>query len=232
MAYIVLAAFVAGVISVLTPCVLPLIPVVMAGSVGHKLRPLAIVIGMAMTFSLMGVVTSVVGGAVATYTSLLRTFATFVIIFLGMLLASKRLNEKFILVASQIVERLGPVKLQSEVGTGVFGGFILGLSLGLVWIPCVGPILGSVLAMVALQGDVFIGGLSLFFYSVGIGIPMLIVAYTGKFTSTRMKKVAKYSDTIKTIAGIILILVGISILLGWDKKIQVLLLPYFPEITV
>jgi cytochrome c-type biogenesis protein len=232
MAYIVLAAFVAGVISVLTPCVLPLIPVVMAGSVGHKLRPLAIVIGMAITFSLMGVVTSVVGGTVAAYTSLLRTFATFVIIFLGVLLVSKRLNEKFILIASQIIGRLGPVKLQSEVGTGVLGGFILGLSLGLVWIPCVGPILGSILAMVALRGDVFIGGLSLFFYSVGIGIPMLIVAYTGKFTSTRMKNVAKYSDTIKTIAGIILILVGISILLGWDRKIQVLLLPYFPEIAV
>jgi|Deesub1362A_J573_1020465.scaffolds.fasta_scaffold00109_69 cytochrome c biogenesis protein CcdA len=232
MAYLILVAFLAGIISVLTPCVLPLIPAVMAGSIGDRLRPIAIVLGMSITFSLMGVVTSKIGGTVATYTSFLRDLATFIIIFLGLLLVSEKLNEKFVLTAGVIMNKLGSIEIKEGVGTGKIGGFILGLSLGIVWIPCVGPILGSVLTAVALKGDVLTGGLSLFSYSLGIGIPMLIVAYTGKLTFSRMRSVAKHGETIKKIAGVLLILTGISIFLGLDRQIQIWLLPYFPEIVV
>jgi cytochrome c-type biogenesis protein len=226
--HLVIISFLAGLVTIATPCVLPLIPVIMAGSVGGRLRPIAIVVGMSITFTMMGIVTSRVGGAAGVYTDYLRTFAVLVIILMGFLLVSKRLNEKFVAGASVVIDKIRPARAGSD--PGVMGGFILGLSLGIVWIPCVGPILASVLAMVAVEGNILTGSLSLFSYSLGIGLPMLIIAYTGKLTSERIKTLAKYGEDIRRAAGVVLILVGISMLLGLDRQVQSLLLPYFPEV--
>jgi cytochrome c-type biogenesis protein len=222
-------AFIGGLVSVLSPCVLPILPVIMAGSVGHRLRPIAIVLGMAVTFSLTGIVTSTVGGTLAGYARYIRVFATLVIILMGLILVSRKLAEKFVLFVSVVMQKFHPEKVQ-DTGTGLMGGFILGLSLGLVWVPCVGPIVGSILVLVALEGDVILGGLALFSFAVGIGIPMILVAYAGKRASKRITGLARYAGNLKKIAGIVLILTGIFMLLGLDTDVQFWLYPYFPEI--
>ncbi len=89
---------------------------------------------------------------------------------------------------------------------GAAGGLMLGVSLGIVWTPCIGPILGAILMMVAVQGDILYGGILLVIYSLGLGLPLLAIAYTSHFT---LKPFVKYSVIIKRISGIILVLAGL-----------------------
>jgi cytochrome c biogenesis protein CcdA len=94
-------------------------------------------------------------------------------------------------------------------GEGAVSGFLLGLSLGVLWIPCVGPILGSILTMVALEGNTATGALTLSIYSLGFAIPMLLLAYSAHFSSSKIRLISKWDVVIKKGAGIVLILVGL-----------------------
>lgn len=226
---LVLLSFVAGFISISSPCVLPLIPVVMAGSTGSRLRPLLIVLGMSFTFTLMGVLTSQ-AGAVAGFSSALRFAGIALIILLGAVLAVEKLDQYFVLYSSALMNRLNLG--QPSGREGVLGALILGLSLGVVWIPCVGPILGVVLTRVAMEGEVLMGGFSLFLYSLGMGVPMLAIAYSGKYALSRMESVSQHNLAIRRTAGVIIILMGIALLFGIDRKLQAILAPYFPELPL
>jgi len=201
----------------------------MAGSIGSRLRPLLIVLGMSVTFTLMGVLTSQVG-AVAELSTTLRNVGIALIIILGAILVWDRLNEYFIMYASRAMNSLNLGQPSSQGGS--IGALVLGLSLGVVWIPCVGPILGLVLTAVALEGEVIMGGFSLLLYSLGMGIPMLAVAYLGKYASSRMEGISQHNKTIRKVAGVAIILMGIALLFGMDKKLQIILAPYLPELAL
>ena len=97
---------------------------------------------------------------------------------------------------------------QAEEG-GLLGGFLLGASLGIVWMPCIGPILASILLIVAQQGTMFYGGVLLFAYSMGLGVPMLAIAYSSNFISGKVRSFAKHTMLVRRIAGVVLIVVGI-----------------------
>ncbi len=224
---LVLLSFVAGIVSITSPCVFPLIPIVMAGSTGSKVRPILIVLGMSVSFTLMGILTSQVG-AVAEISRNLRFLGIILIIAMGFFLASDKLNNYFIMYSSMLLNRFNLAQPSGKRG-GNLGALILGFSLGVVWIPCVGPVLGAVLTAVALKGEVFLGGISLFLYSLGIGIPMLAVAYLGKYATSKMEGVSRYNKSIKKVAGIIIIILGIGLLFGLDRQLQAMLAPYFPE---
>ncbi len=226
---LVFLSFVAGIVSVTSPCVFPLIPIVMAGSTGSKLRPIFIVLGVAISFTLMGVIISQVGGmAGAKISSSLRIVGIALIIIMGFFLVSDKLNNYFIMYSSVLLNKLN-LATSSGMGEGWSGALILGTSLGVVWIPCVGPVLGTVLTAVALKGQVLVGGLSLFLYSIGIGIPMLAVAYLGKYATSRIEGISKYNKSIKKVAGIIIIIMGIAFYFGIELRIEAILAPYFPE---
>ncbi|MHC1756581.1 MAG: cytochrome c biogenesis CcdA family protein [Methanosarcina sp.] len=195
-------AFGAGVLSVLSPCILPLLPAVLASSTGKgKLRPLAIVLGVSISFTLMGVVTSAFGAAFQAHLGQLKILAELLIITMGlaMLFEISLFNAfaKFPLLAG--MKDKGPVS-----------GLLLGLSLGILWIPCVGPILASILTMVALEGNAATGALTLSIYSAGFAVPMLLLAYSAHLSTSKIKLISKYDVAFKKGAGIVLILVGLS----------------------
>jgi cytochrome c-type biogenesis protein len=229
--------FIAGMATVITPCVLPILPAVLSGSVGSKLRPVAIVTGMSMTFTLMGVLISAVTsfGFFAEY---LRWFSIFFIIGMGAVLFDEDINQTYTRISSSAVnfahERfsfLGNVSSKAP-REGLLGGMFLGMSLGVLWIPCVGPILGAVFAFVAESsanaGSLLQGISLLLVYSLGVSIPMLIIAYSGKGISGRVKWFVKRGPFFKKLSGLILIIVGLMMLFGIDKYIKAWLLPYFP----
>ncbi len=231
-----LIAFAGGVLSVTSPCVLPLLPVVMAGSVGHRLRPLAIVLGMSLSFSIMGGVVSAVGIISPLQGQIMRNLAIALIILFGLFLASDRLNNYFIMKSSLAMDRLRRLfgrdtmdQGEPEKG-GLIGPFILGMSLGVAWIPCVGPVLGAILMYVTLGGHVLQGSFLLFVYSMGLGLPMLAVAYAGKYTTGRLSAISQRSHSLKKVAGIILVIMGISMLLGLTQTAQIYISPYLPTI--
>ncbi|MFQ5887626.1 MAG: cytochrome c biogenesis CcdA family protein [Candidatus Hydrothermarchaeales archaeon] len=229
-----IVAFLAGIVTIATPCIIPILPPMLAGSVGHKLRPIFIVLGSAVTFTLMGGLFSVIGIAAGSTGNLLRFVFTLFIIGFGVIMVSDEINELYTTYSSMFVDRLINVfkkgEQVSEEGHPLLSAFVLGLSLGIVWIPCVGPILGSVLLYATLQGELVSGSLLLATYSLGLGIPMLAIAYGGKYVSGKVEWTKRNSQTIRWIAGWVLILTGVAIFLGLDRAVQTKLLPYFPDL--
>ncbi len=196
-----IASFLAGIVSVLSPCVLPLLPIVLAYSTGEsKLRPLSIIAGLTITFTAMGIVASAFGGYLLPHMSELRIIAELIIIAMGL----SMLIEKDIFAF--LSEYTG--KFQTE-GKGVLGGTIIGISLGIVWIPCVGPILASILTLVAIESDMVYGATLLIIYSIGFAIPMIIIAYSARISGERLRKISNYDREIKKAAGLILIVTGL-----------------------
>jgi len=224
-----LLAFLAGVVTVVTPCVLPILPPLLAGSVGSRARPLLIVLGSSVTFTLMGGLFSAIGIAGSRAGNVMRIFFTLLIIALGAAWADEEIGELFTRYTSMALAAIRG-RASSWRGDGWAGAFLLGLSLGIVWIPCVGPILGAVLSYAAIKGNLFYGSALLFTYSLGLGIPMLGIAYGGKSVAGRLEWTRRNSSRIKKAAGWVLVLTGISMLLGISQYLQSALLPYFPEL--
>lgn len=196
-----LAAFGAGILSVLSPCILPLLPAVLATSAGKgKLRPLAIVIGVSVSFTIMGVITSAFGAAFQTYINQLKILAEIFILLMGFAILSE-------ISLFNVFSRF-PL-LSGMNGGGPVSGFLLGLSLGVLWIPCVGPILASILTMVALEGNAASGAITLAIYSLGFAVPMLLLAYSAHFSSSKIRLISRWDVVFKKGAGIVLILVGL-----------------------
>ncbi|NPE31560.1 cytochrome c biogenesis protein CcdA [Methanococcoides sp. SA1] len=198
-----LAAFIAGVISILSPCVLPLLPVIFAYSTSKgKLRPLAIVSGLSVSFIFMGIITSAFGSFFQQYLIYLTAFAGIIVILMGLTLL-------FDLGTFNFIGRLSGKQFEEN---GLVGGLLLGISLGIIWIPCVGPILASILSLVAIEGDLLYGAFLLFVYSMGLGIPMLVIAYSANLSSSKLSMIAKYDMYLKKVVGVILIIVGMWML--------------------
>ncbi len=227
--------FIAGLATVITPCVLPVLPAVLSGSVGSRLRPVAIVTGMSITFTLMGVLISAVVsfGFFAEY---LRWLSILFIISMGAVMFDDDINQAYMNTTSSIIN-MGRqhVSFLGNLGSiapreGLLGGLFLGMSLGVLWIPCVGPILGSVFAYVAESSasNLLYGTTLLLIYSLGVSIPMLIIAYSGKRISSRVSWFVKRGHFFKKLSGMILILVGLMMLFDIDKYLKKILLPYLP----
>ncbi|ABE53208.1 cytochrome c biogenesis CcdA family protein [Methanococcoides burtonii] len=198
-----LAAFIAGVISILSPCVLPLLPVIFAYSTSKgKLRPLAIVSGLSLSFVFMGIITSVFGSLFQQYLIYLTAFAGIIVILMGLTL----------LFDLGTFNSIGGLSGKQFKENGLMGGLLLGISLGIIWIPCVGPILASILSLVAIEGDLLYGAFLLFVYSMGLGIPMLLIAYSANISSSKLGMIAKYDMYLKKVVGFILVLVGMWML--------------------
>jgi cytochrome c biogenesis protein CcdA len=226
-------AFLAGVATVATPCILPILPPMLAGSVGHKLRPIMIVSGMAISFTLMGGLFSALGIASGISGGVYRLIIGFVIIGFGATMVDEEINETYVKYSTRLVNLvMNPFSRGTARASGggeLRGAFLLGLTLGIIWIPCVGPILGTVLTYASVLDNVVSGSLLLLVYSAGLGLPMLAIAYGGKFASSKVGAL-KNVYFVKKIAGGVLILTGVAIILGVDRVIQAALLPYYPDI--
>ncbi len=198
-------ALVAGLASILSPCVLPVVPIIVTGTERDSpWRPVAIVLGLALAFMAMGVATSLAGAAVASWMSTLEKAAGALIILFGTLMfLDVNLFEKI-----SFFQRFQTRK----PGAGLLGGLLVGASLGLVWIPCVGPMLSSVLALVATEGRVPQGVLLLALYSLGFGIPMLIAAYASHWFRTRFRPLQRFPLGLRIFSGSVLVLFGLYIL--------------------
>ena len=227
--------FIAGLATMISPCVLPILPAVLSGSVGSKWRPVAIVTGMSVTFTLMGILISAVA-SFSFFAGYLRWISIFFIIGMGAVLFDDDINMEYVKISSLVVnsmrERMSFLGNFATPGEGLLGGLFLGMSLGILWIPGVGPILGSVFAYVAESSasNLLLGTFLFMVYSLGVSIPMLIIAYSGKQVSGRVRWFVKRGHALKKLSGLILIVVGLMMLFGIDNKIKALLLPYFPPI--
>ncbi len=207
-------ALLAGVVSILSPCVLPLLPGVVAYSTEkNKLVPLAIVLGLAASFTTMGIASAIFGSFLMDYIDYLKLASGILILFMGLYILSRTVEDIVLRIWQFLpfsrVSHPGAVGIDE---TSLFGGLVLGASLGIVWMPCVGPMLASILMLVAQDGRVLYGASLLLTYSIGLAVPMLVIAYSSNLLTTQLKTVSKYTFLIRKIAGTILILAGLYFL--------------------
>lgn len=196
-------AFGAGLASVASPCVLPVVPLLVTGTAeDHRARPALVVAGLAASFVVMGVLTSLFGAAVGPLVPSLERAVALLVIAFGVLL----LLDVNLFKGLSWLQRLGPA------AAGPWSGLVLGLSLGLVWIPCVGPMLSSVLAMVAARGTLAAGVALLLVYSAGFAVPMLAVGYGSKALRQRIRLVAAHPVVVRWVSGLVLIGFGALVL--------------------
>ncbi len=190
----------AGLASVLSPCVLPVVPVIVAGAEKNdRLRPLLVVLGLSLTFMAMGAVSSLFGALLVGRTRSIELAGAIIIMIIGVLVI-------FDLNLFKRLYRLSNIRLK---GDGRLSGLVLGMALGLVWVPCIGPMLSSILTMVGTSGQLTRGVLLLGFYSLGLAVPMLALAYSSHLLQSRIKSVARHESLLRFLSGGILIAFGV-----------------------
>jgi cytochrome c-type biogenesis protein len=196
-------AFGAGLASVLSPCVLPVVPLIVTGTAEeHRSRPALVVLGLAASFVAMGVLMALFGATVGPLMPGLEKLVAVLVIVFGLLL----------LLDVNLFKRLGWLQRIQPGGDGRWSGLLLGASLGLVWIPCVGPLLSGVLATVASDGRLATGVLLLLVYSAGFAVPMLAVGYGSQALRRRIRALASRPLVVRWGSGLVLVAFGLVIL--------------------
>lgn len=198
----VLMVLMAGLASVASPCVLPVVPIIVTGTEDdHRLRPLLLVVGLAISFMTMGALTSLFGGLMAGYMPVLEKVAGGVVVLLGLLMVLDINPFKRLTLFSGLQVR----------GRGAWSGLLLGLTLGLIWIPCVGPLLSGVLTLVATDGRLSTGLILLAIYSLGFALPMLLLGYASQAVRQRIRRINAHGKAVRLISGTLLIAFGVYI---------------------
>lgn len=223
-----LLALLAGAVTIGGPCILPLLPIILGTSATerHPLRPIAIVFGFTLTFTGFAILFSIFGGVLGLTPSAWRLIAAIVIGLFGLLMVFPNVQAKLFARLEPIVQKLVPKSDPTK--NDIWSGLILGMSLGIVWTPCAGPVLGSILTLIAANQNLVQAGALLFAFSVGAGLPMLLIAYGGQAAVARVKFLSKYTTLIQQVFGFIVLLVAIGLITETDLLIQAYLLEHYP----
>ncbi|MDX2271241.1 MAG: cytochrome c biogenesis CcdA family protein [Cyanobacteriota bacterium] len=220
-------AWLAGILTVLSPCILPILPILLGRSlVCHPCGPLALVAGLATSFAVMGSLLAVSAEWLGSLSHLIRQAAILGFVLLGLAAALPR-------VSQPILERVVPRGWrQPMAGATLWQEFGIGMQMGIVWIPCAGPVLGSILTLVVVEQAVAKGFGALWLYGLGAGIPMLLIAYGGRGLSQRLSTIYPYLARLQQVGGVGIALTGLAILCGWDVALQWRLADWFPPLPL
>lgn len=223
-------SFLAGILSILSPCVLPLVPIIMGTALNtHKYGPYALAFGLAISFTAVGVFIATIGASIGIDQEAFRTIAALLLMIFGVVLLSGSLQEKFASVAAGISGSGN--NLLSKVSTDSLSGqFILGLLLGVVWSPCVGPILGAAITLASQGSNLPHVILVMALFGLGAGLPLIILGSLSRQVMMNVRgKLFTAGKVGKRILGIILLLVGLLIISGLDKRFETLIVTLSPD---
>jgi cytochrome c-type biogenesis protein len=223
-------ALAAGGLSTLNPCVFPLLPLVVGGSLqANRAGPLFMGLGMVTSFALMGLLLGVAGPALGIDGQSVRFVGGWLLLLLGAVMLVPALNERFTRLMTPLAS--GADGLSSRISaTSLAGSFLLGGLLGLVWSPCSGPLLISAITLVASEGGALRGTMILGAFGLGAAIPLIAAAYASRAGFVRMRGwVLGHITALKTGFGVLLVFLGVAILLGWDKRLEALVIPLLPD---
>ncbi|MGD9919937.1 MAG: cytochrome c biogenesis CcdA family protein [Pseudorhodoplanes sp.] len=222
-------ALLAGLLSVLSPCVLPLIPIVIGAATGeHRFGPAALAAGLAVSFVTIGLFVATIGFSIGLDLDLFRMVAALLLIAVGGALLIPRLQ-------MQLAAAAGPVGswMQTQAGEipgrGLGKQFTVGLLLGAVWSPCVGPTLGAASLLAARAENLGLVALTMFAFGIGAALPLLLIGMMSREALARCRgRMLAAGNSGKVIMGAILVATGVLILAGLDKRLETILVDASP----
>jgi cytochrome c-type biogenesis protein len=230
------AALIAGLISFLSPCVLPLVPPYLIYLTGATIEHVAndeeaassrravmisallFVLGFSTVFVALGASASLIGGLIRAWSAELSILAGIVIIVMGLhFLGLTRIG---------LLMREGRLPIPKPVG--LWGAYVMGLAFAFGWTPCIGPILAAILSIAAAEATVAKGAGLLAVYSAGLGIPFLIAAFMVERFAALFARMKAHLATVERAMGVLLIVTGIGLLTGAVSNVSIWLLETFP----
>jgi cytochrome c-type biogenesis protein len=232
------AALIAGIISFLSPCVLPLVPpylIYLTGAtIEHvatgeqasaskravMLSALMFVLGFSTVFIALGASASVIGGLIRAWSAQLSILAGIVIIVMGLHFLG--------LTRIAFLMREGRLSIPKPVGLG--GAYVMGLAFAFGWTPCIGPILAAILSVAAAEATVAKGAGLLAVYSAGLGIPFLLAAFMIEQFSSLLARLKRHLASVERAMGVLMVLTGVAFLTGSMSSISIWLLETFPAL--
>lgn len=234
MVILLIFAFLAGIVTVLSPCVLPVLPALLSAGGGKgRLRPIGIIIGLLCSFMFFTLTLTTLVRFTGISPDFLRYLAIAMIACFGLMMIFPALGEKFAEATSGFANLGQSVQTKSkEIRSGFWSGFILGIALGLVWTPCAGPILATITTVVAtstVTTEIFLITLA---YCLGTAIPMFLIIYGGQKALNSSRWLSAYSEWIRKGFGVLMILTALAIALHFEVKIQQFTLEYFPFLNI
>lgn len=222
-------AFIAGVLTILSPCVLPLVPMILASAAAeHRWAPAALALGVGLSLAVIGGLLASAGFAAGLQGSVFRMVAALALVGVGLALLVPRLQTQLAFAAgpagSWVNERLG------GFGTGGLGGQLaLGLLLGAVWTPCVGPTLGAATVLAARGESLAAVTLTMLLFGLGTGLTLALLGLMSRAALMRWRdRMIGAGRWGKAMIGAALLAVGLAILTGVDKSIEAALVEASP----
>ena len=223
-------SFLAGVLSILSPCVLPLLPIILGTAQSeHQMGPVALAAGLALSFTLIGLFVATIGFAMGLDTDVFRAISAFFLIAIGIVLLVPRLQQQFAVAAgpvgSWVDERFGGFS-----ATSLWGQFGLGVLLGAVWAPCVGPTLGAASILAAKGEDLGQVAITMFVFGIGAAVPLMVLGFVSREAMMRWRgRLMEAGKGGKMLLGALLLAVGLLIATGADKRLEAFLVDISPQ---
>lgn len=222
-------ALLAGLLSILSPCVLPLVPIVVGTAIDqHRFGPVALAAGLAVSFVVIGLFVATIGFSLGLDQELFRKFAATLLITFGAVLLLPRLQER-LAAASGPIGNWVDVQAGNPSGRGLTKQFTIGLLLGAVWSPCVGPTLGAASVLAARSEQLPQVALTMFAFGIGAALPLLAIGTMSREVILRWRdRMLAFGRGGKVILGMVLLANGILILSGLDKRLEATLVDASP----
>lgn len=223
-----LFAFIAGIVTILSPCILPILPIVLSGSVGGHRKPIGIVLGFVLSFTFFTLFLATIVRSFGISADALRLVSVIIISLFGVALILPQAQKFSEILFSKLSSRMP----MGNSGSGFFSGILIGLSLGLIWTPCVGPIIAAVITLAATASVNSQAVIITLAYSLGTAIPMFFIMYSGRRLFQKVPWLLQNSAKIQRIFGVLMLLTALAIYLNFDRKFQTFILDAFPQYGV
>ncbi len=225
-----LLGYLAGVLSTLSPCVLPLVPILVASALGqHRRGPLALAAGLTLSFAAIGLFIATIGVSIGLDQAVFRQGAAVLLVVFGTVLLSSRLQQLFARATAGLGSS-GQGVLARFSAEGWVGQFLVGLVLGVVWSPCVGPTLGAASTLAAQGSHLGQIAVLMLLFGLGAGTPLVALGTLSREAMGRARgKLLQAGAGGKLLFGVIMLLLGLSILTGWDKQFEALVIDHSPQ---
>lgn len=229
----ILLALLAGLFTIASPCVLPVMPILLGSAAApssraSRTRPLYITAGFILTFASFAMLLGAVSSVVQAAQEALRNAAIALLALSGLLRLWPRPYDWLVARLQQALPGMG--SSASGAGEGNGAGFVLGMSLGAVWTPCAGPVLASILALVVRAQDLGWSALLITLYAIGAAIPMLGIIYGGQYATQHVRTVARHADRLQQVFGVLVIATALAIYLQYDILAYAHLAAFFPTL--